>query len=73
MSFITIAGLVIATWAMLSVVGSERQRELTACRRKVAEELEAAAEAAAAAAAAPPPPPQPPSAKTPPPKPAKVR
>ena len=68
MSFITIFGLVIATWAMLSVVGSERQKELTACRRKIAEELQAAAEAEAAAAAAVPPPPQ-----TPPANPAKVR
>jgi hypothetical protein len=56
-SFITISGLIVGVWAMLSLMGSERQRELVICKREVAEEAEALA--------ANPPPLTPPAAKTP--------
>jgi len=48
MSIFTIAGLILATWAMLSVAGSERQASLADCRRRVEQEP--------AAAPSPPPP-----------------
>jgi hypothetical protein len=43
MTVVTIAGLIFGAWAMLSLIGSERQRELVICRRKFADETEAAA------------------------------
>jgi hypothetical protein len=59
MSIFTIVGVIVGAWAMLSLVGAERQQGLTECRRravldavKAAKVADASAQAAQATAAA---------------------
>jgi|HubBroStandDraft_1064217.scaffolds.fasta_scaffold2205245_1 hypothetical protein len=59
MSIFTIVGVIVGAWAMLSLVGAERQQGLTECRRravldavKAAKAADASAQAAQATAAA---------------------